>query len=131
MLLGAIGAISLLVGGVGIMNIMLVSVTERTREICLRIALGASDFNILMQFLIEAMTLSAVGGLIGAGCGLGVSALAIKILSVITHSDWPLAFNVVSVVVAVVFSMGVGIFFGFYPAWRASRLDPIVALRRE
>lgn len=131
MLLGAIGCISLLVGGIGIMNIMLVSVTERTREIGLRIALGASDANILIQFLVEAMTLSAIGGVIGAGCGLGVSAGAIKILSLITQREWPMVFSGLSVAVAVVFSMGVGVFFGFYPAWRASRLDPIVALRRE
>ncbi|HLX62015.1 MAG TPA: ABC transporter permease [Planctomycetota bacterium] len=131
MLLGAIACISLLVGGIGIMNIMLVSVTERTREIGLRMALGASDANILIQFLIEAMVLSAVGGAIGAGMGLGVSALAVKILSLITKSDWPMVFSLVSVAVALVFSMFVGIFFGFYPAWRASRLDPIVALRRE
>ncbi|MEI6232227.1 MAG: ABC transporter permease [Planctomycetota bacterium] len=131
MLLGAIGCISLLVGGIGIMNIMLVSVTERTREIGLRIALGATDSNILIQFLVEAMTLSAIGGIIGAGGGLGVSAAASKILSMTTQREWPMVFSGTSVVVAVVFSMGVGVFFGFYPAWRASRLDPIVALRRE
>ena len=131
MLLGAIGCISLLVGGIGIMNIMLVSVTERTREIGLRIALGASDANILVQFLVEAMTLSAIGGIIGAFGGLAVSAGAVKILSFITHREWPLIFSPLSVAVAIVFSMAVGVFFGFYPAWSASRLDPIVALRRE
>jgi putative ABC transport system permease protein len=131
MLLGAIGCISLLVGGIGIMNIMLVSVTERTREIGLRIALGATDSNILIQFLVEAMTLSAIGGVIGAGGGLAVSAVAVKILSLMTQREWPMIFSGMSVAVAVVFSMVVGVFFGFYPAWRASRLDPIVALRRE
>ena len=131
MLLGAIGAISLLVGGIGIMNIMLVSVTERTREIGLRMALGATDANILLQFLVEAMTLSGVGGVVGAAFGLAVTVLTVKIIGLFSHSTWPLVLSPFSVAVAVVFSMFVGVFFGFYPAWRASRLDPIVALRRE
>lgn len=131
MLLGAIAAISLLVGGIGIMNIMLVSVTERTREIGLRMALGATDANILIQFLVEAMTLSAVGGFIGALFGLSVTAVTVKLIALASQSDWPIVLSPVSVIAAVAFSMFVGVFFGFYPAWRASRLDPIVALRRE
>ncbi|MCK6474887.1 MAG: ABC transporter permease [Planctomycetes bacterium] len=131
MLLGVIAAISLLVGGIGIMNIMLVSVTERTREIGLRMALGATDFNVLSQFLIEAMVLSAVGGLVGAATGLAVAAGAVKVLSFVTQRPWPMVLNPLSVAVALAFSCAVGIFFGFYPAWRASRLNPIVALRRE
>ncbi|MBE7463992.1 MAG: ABC transporter permease [Planctomycetes bacterium] len=131
MLLGAIGAVSLLVGGIGIMNIMLVSVTERTREIGLRMALGATDLNVLSQFLIEAMVLSGFGGVVGAGLGLGVASGAVKVLSMTTQKEWPLVLNPASVVVALCFACAIGIFFGFYPAWRASRLDPIVALRHE
>jgi len=131
MLLGAIAAISLLVGGIGIMNIMLVSVTERTREIGLRMALGATDANILIQFLVEAMSLSAVGGIVGALFGLSVTAITVTLISALSHSEWPIVLSPISVVAAVGFSMFVGVFFGFYPAWRASRLDPIVALRRE
>jgi putative ABC transport system permease protein len=124
-LLAAIAFISLLVGGIGIMNIMLVSVTERTREIGLRMAVGATDLDVLMQFLIEAMVLSAIGGVFGVGLGLGLSA------GVSMLFEWPAALSLLSVVVAVIFSAGVGIFFGLYPAWRASQLDPIVALRHE
>jgi len=124
-LLSAIAFISLLVGGIGIMNIMLVSVTERTREIGLRMAVGATDLNILLQFLVEAVVLSAVGGAIGVVLGLGLSA------GVSAYFKWPPSLSMISIGVAVVFSAGVGVFFGLYPAWRASRLDPIVALRNE
>ena len=131
MLLGAIGAISLLVGGIGIMNIMLVSVTERTREIGLRMALGATDATILIQFLVEAMTLSAAGGVIGAALGLGVTAVTVKIIGFFSKTEWPMILSPISFVIAVVFSMAVGIFFGFYPARKAAELDPIEALRYE
>ncbi len=124
-LLGAIASVSLLVGGIGIMNIMLVSVTERTREIGIRMAVGAHGRDILLQFLIEAITLSSLGGLIGIALGLGTA----KALSVIAH--WPTLISVSSIVVAFLFSAAVGIFFGFYPARKASRLDPIEALRYE
>ena len=130
-LLGAIGAISLLVGGIGIMNIMLVSVTERTKEIGLRMAVGATDINILSQFLVEAMVLSGFGGVLGIGCGFGTAMIAIKVLTFTTGQPWPTEISSASAVVAFTFSLFVGIFFGFYPAWRASRLDPIVALRHE
>ena len=131
LLLGAIGAISLLVGGIGIMNIMLVSVTERTKEIGLRMALGATGVNIMMQFLVEAMVLGGVGGLAGVGGGLGVAYLTVKVLSLMLQHPWPFVVSVPSLVLAVAFAAVVGLFFGLYPAWRASRLDPIEALRRE
>jgi putative ABC transport system permease protein len=124
-LLAAIAFISLLVGGIGIMNIMLVSVTERTREIGLRMAVGATDLAILLQFLVEAVVLSAIGGMFGVVLGIGLSNGVSLIF------DWPASLSLISVVVAVLFSAGVGIFFGLYPAWRASQLDPIVALRHE
>jgi len=124
-LLASIAFISLLVGGIGIMNIMLVSVTERTREIGLRMAVGATDLAILMQFLIEAVVLSAIGGAFGVVLGLGLS-MAVSLIF-----KWPTMVSSVSVVVALLFSAAVGIFFGLYPAWRASQLDPIVALRHE
>jgi putative ABC transport system permease protein len=124
-LLASIAFISLLVGGIGIMNIMLVSVTERTREVGLRMAVGATDLAILMQFLVEAVVLSAIGGAFGALLGLGLSI----IVSLIFH--FPTMVSGLSVVVALAFSAAVGIFFGLYPAWRASKLDPIVALRHE
>jgi len=100
-------------------------VTERTREIGLRMAVGATDLNILLQFLVEAVVLSAVGGSIGVVFGLGLSAGVSAIF------NWPRSLSGLSIAVAVVFSAGVGVFFGLYPAWRASRLDPIVALRNE
>ncbi|HEY1581703.1 MAG TPA: ABC transporter permease [Chthoniobacterales bacterium] len=125
LLLGAIASVSLVVGGIGIMNIMLVSVTERTREIGVRLAVGAHGRDILTQFLIEAVTLSSIGGVIGIALGLGTS----QILSVVAH--WPTLISVTSIVVAFFFSAAVGIFFGFYPAREASRLDPIEALRYE
>ena len=125
--LGAIGAVSLLVGGIGIMNIMLVSVTERTREIGLRKAIGAHDNDILLQFLVEALALCFLGGLIGVGLAHGVAALFERIPS--------LTFNVVikpdSLVLALGFSLLSGLVFGIYPAMRATQLDPIEALRSE
>ncbi|HMJ06910.1 MAG TPA: FtsX-like permease family protein, partial [Chthoniobacterales bacterium] len=125
MLLGAIAGVSLIVGGIGIMNIMLVSVTERTREIGVRLAVGAHGRDILTQFLIEAVALSSAGGLIGIALGLVSS----QILSAL--AGWPTAVSVSSVAVAFLFSAAVGVFFGFYPAREAARLDPIEALRYE
>jgi putative ABC transport system permease protein len=124
-LLGAIAGISLVVGGIGIMNIMLVSVTERTREIGIRMAVGARSRDILMQFLAEAITLSSMGGVLGILLGIG----AAKLLS--ATAEWPTLISPASVVVAFLFSAAVGVFFGFYPARKASRLDPIEALRYE
>ena len=124
-LLAAIASVSLLVGGIGIMNIMLVSVTERTREIGIRMAVGAHGRDILMQFLIEAVTLSVIGGIIGIALGVGVS----KALA--TYMNWPTLTSTSSIVIAFLFSAAVGIFFGFYPARKASHLDPIDALRYE
>src|SRR6266581_4642286 len=125
LLLGAIAGVSLVVGGIGIMNIMLVSVTERTREIGVRMAVGAHGNDILMQFLIEAVTLSSVGGVIGIVCGIGAS----RILSAYAH--WPTLISLSSILIAFLFSAAVGVFFGFYPARQAARLDPIEALRYE
>jgi len=124
-LLGAIAGVSLVVGGIGIMNIMLVSVTERTREIGVRMAVGAHSIDILTQFLIEAVTLSSVGGLIGIICGIGAS----RILSIYAH--WPTLISISSIAIAFLFSAAVGVFFGFYPARKAAALDPIEALRYE
>jgi putative ABC transport system permease protein len=124
-LLAGIAAVSLLVGGIGIMNIMLVSVTERTREIGVRKALGATRFNILFQFLIEALVLCLAGGAIGVMFGSGGAIL----LSKLAH--WNTAISPFSIVLAFVFSSLVGLFFGIWPARRAAKLDPIVALRYE
>jgi putative ABC transport system permease protein len=124
-LLYAIAAISLLVGGIGIMNIMLVSVTERTREIGLRMAVGARGRDILTQFLIEAVVLALIGGTIGVAAGIG-SARLISYLA-----DWSTVIQPGAVPLAFTFATAVGVFFGFYPAWKASRLDPIAALRWE
>jgi putative ABC transport system permease protein len=124
-LLAAVASVSLLVGGIGIMNIMLVSVTERTREIGLRMAVGARGRDILLQFLIEAVTLSVVGGLIGILLGTGGAQL------VSSKLGWDTLVSVESIVVAFVFSAFIGVFFGFYPARKAARLDPIDALRYE
>jgi ABC-type antimicrobial peptide transport system permease subunit len=124
-LLLIVAAISLVVGGVGIMNIMLVSVTERTREIGLRMAVGARGAHILWQFLVEAIVLCLAGGLIGIGLGRGCSVLVKMIL------HWPTAISIPAIVVSVLVSAFVGIVFGFYPAFKASRLDPIEALRYE
>jgi putative ABC transport system permease protein len=125
LLLGAIAGVSLVVGGIGIMNIMLVSVTERTREIGTRMAVGAHGSDILMQFLIEAVSLSSVGGIIGIIFGIGAS----KLLSI--YAQWPTLISISSIVIAFLFSAAVGIFFGFYPARKAAALDPIEALRYE
>jgi putative ABC transport system permease protein len=124
-LLGAIASISLIVGGIGIMNIMLVSVTERTREIGIRIAVGAKGRDILLQFLIESLVLSLMGGMLGIGIGIGGT----LILSSFTR--WPTLFSAEAVLLAFVFSGSVGVFFGFYPARKASLLNPIEALRYE
>ncbi|MGO4571173.1 ABC transporter permease [Microvirga sp. 2TAF3] len=125
MLLAAVAAVSLLVGGIGIMNIMLVSVTERTREIGLRLAVGARPRDILSQFLIEATTLSTIGGILGIGLGAGAAYFVARL------AGWPSLVSTNAIVIAVGFSALVGIFFGFYPAQRAAKLDPIEALRRE
>ena len=125
LLLGAIASVSLVVGGIGIMNIMLVSVTERTREIGVRLAVGAHGRDILTQFLIEAVTLSVIGGVIGILLGLGAS----RMLSIFAH--WPTLISIPSIIAAFFVSAAVGIFFGFYPARTAARLDPIEALRYE
>jgi len=124
-LLAAIASVSLIVGGIGIMNIMLVSVTERTREIGIRMAVGARGRDILIQFLIEAVTLSVFGGLIGIGLGFGAS----QIIASVT--DWPTLTPISWVAIASMSSALVGIISGFYPAWKASKLDPIEALRYE
>jgi putative ABC transport system permease protein len=125
MLLGAVAAVSLLVGGIGIMNIMLVSVTERTREIGLRLAIGALEREVLLQFLIEAVVLAALGGLVGivlaTGASLGLSALM----------DVPYRFNVGVNLLSFLFSAAIGVLFGYFPARRAARLNPIDALRHE
>ena len=132
LMLSAIAGISLLVGGVGIMNIMLVSVTERTREIGIRMAVGASSGDILRQFLVEAMLLSALGGLVGVGLGIGASAGITTLINWISSgAKWPLVISFPAAIVALIFATAVGIVFGFYPARRASKLDPIEALRYE
>ncbi len=125
MLVAAIASISLIVGGIGIMNIMLVSVVERTREIGIRMAVGARRGDILSQFLVEAITLSGIGGVIGIGLGITAS------VAIATFAEWPFIFSTQAVLLAVGFSVTVGVVFGFYPARRASLLDPIEALRHE
>jgi len=125
MLLAAIASISLLVGGIGIMNIMLVSVTERTREIGIRMAIGARGADVLTQFLVEAIVMSVLGGAIGVGLGFGGAAILSK------ATGWQTAIAPHMVLVALCFSAAVGIFFGFYPARKAAALDPIQALRYE
>jgi putative ABC transport system permease protein len=124
-LLASVAGVSLIVGGIGIMNIMLVSVTERTREIGLRMAIGAESRDIMAQFVIEAVALSLIGGLIGIVLGMGAS------LAIASLADWPMLIQPGAVLLAVGFSGAVGIFFGFYPARKAARLDPIEALRYE
>lgn len=125
LLLTAIASISLVVGGVGIMNIMLVSVTERTREIGLRMAIGANQYHVLGQFLTEAVVLCALGGVLGFAAGWGTS------LAVSRQLGWETDVSYWMAGLAIAFASGVGLFFGFYPAWKASRLDPITALRFE
>jgi putative ABC transport system permease protein len=125
LLLGAIASVSLLVGGIGIMNIMLVSVTERTREIGIRMAVGARERDIMTQFLIEAVTLALIGGIVGIGLGVGGSAL----LSF--FAEWETVIAPAAIGLAFVFSSAVGVFFGYYPARKAASLDPIEALRYE
>jgi putative ABC transport system permease protein len=125
LLIGVIASISLLVGGVGIMNIMLVSVTERTREIGIRMAIGATPADVLTQFLIEAVLLSLAGGLAGVTLGIGGAA------AMAWAAGWPLHVDVEMVALSFAVAGAVGVFFGYYPAWKASRLDPIEALRYE
>jgi putative ABC transport system permease protein len=125
LLVAVIASLSLAVGGVGIMNIMLVSVMERTREIGIRMAVGATAEDVLTQFLIEAVILALLGGALGVAAGLGAAGV------IAYFADWPLVVSPVVIVVAVAVSGAVGVFFGFYPAWKASRLDPIEALRYE
>ena len=125
LLLASIASVSLIVGGIGIMNIMLVSVTERTREIGIRIAIGATEGDVQSQFLVEAVVLSLMGGAVGILFGIGSSYLITETLG------WPVLVSPTAIIAAVIFSMAVGIFFGFYPARKAAHLDPIDALRYE
>jgi putative ABC transport system permease protein len=125
LLLGSIAAVSLLVGGIGIMNIMLVSVTERTREIGIRMAIGARSSTVQKQFLIESIVLSLMGGIVGILLGIGISVTIPALLG------WPTLVSTLAIFGSVIFSAAVGIFFGYYPARKAARLDPIEALRYE
>jgi putative ABC transport system permease protein len=132
LMLSSIAGISLVVGGVGIMNIMLVSVAERTREIGIRMAVGARSRDILRQFLVEAVLLSCIGGVVGFSLGVAASIGIISLINAVSSgSEWPLVISMPAGIVAFVFAAAVGVFFGFYPARRASRLDPIEALRYE
>jgi len=124
-LLASIATVSLIVGGIGIMNIMLVSVTERTREIGLRMAVGARGDSILLQFLVEAVVLSLLGGAIGIVCGVGASAIAAHI------GHFPFTASVPTIVLSLLFSAAIGVGFGFYPARKAAHLNPIEALHAE
>ena len=128
--LGSIAAISLVVGGIGIMNIMLVSVTERTREIGIRKALGATYQNIMMQFLIESVVISVVGGLIGVMFGVGASE-SVNVVTANTDMTFKTALTPLPIIISFAFSVGIGLFFGIYPARKAAKLDPIEALRYE
>ena len=125
MLLGSIAGVSLLVGGIGIMNIMLVSVTERTREIGIRMAVGARSAHVRLQFLIEAIVLGMAGGLVGIAVGVGTSLVMAHVF------DWPQAISAFAIAASVGFSVAIGVFFGYYPARKAAALDPIEALRYE
>jgi putative ABC transport system permease protein len=132
LMLSSIAGISLVVGGVGIMNIMLVSVTERTREIGIRMAVGARSKDIMRQFLVESMLLASIGGIIGIALGVAASAgITLVINAVTSGTKWPIVISVPAAGIALLFAAAVGIFFGYYPARRASRLDPIEALRYE
>ncbi|MBN1853078.1 MAG: ABC transporter permease [Pirellulales bacterium] len=132
LMLSSIAGISLIVGGVGIMNIMLVSVSERTREIGIRMAVGARPKDILRQFLVESVLLSCIGGVVGLVLGIAASAGITKAISSLTSgTEWPVVVSFPAAVIAILFAAAVGIFFGYYPARRASRLDPIDALRYE
>ena len=132
LMLSAIAGISLLVGGVGIMNIMLVSVTERTREIGIRMAIGARGKDILRQFLIESVVLSSIGGAIGLALGTATSMAATLLINAYKPgTEWPMVVSIPAALVAMGFAAAVGVFFGYYPARRASKLDPIDALRYE
>jgi putative ABC transport system permease protein len=125
LLLGSIAGVSLLVGGIGIMNIMLVSVTERTREIGIRMAVGAKSKHVRTQFLLESLVLGLAGGLIGIACGVGLSALTSHVFG------WPVTTSPTAVLASAAFSMAIGVLFGYYPARKAAALDPIDALRFE
>jgi putative ABC transport system permease protein len=124
-LLASVAGVSLIVGGIGIMNIMLVSVTERTGEIGLRMALGARGRDVMAQFVIEAVSLSIIGGLIGITVGIAGSEVMAR------FGEWPMLIRTEAILMAVAFSAAVGIFFGYYPARKAASLDPIIALRHE
>lgn len=124
-LLTAVASISLVIGGIGIMNIMYVSVTERTREIGLRMSIGARGIDILLQFLIEAVMISITGGVIGVVIGVSAALIVPKML------NWPTVISEFSIVISFLVCAVTGIFFGYYPALKASRLDPIEALRYE
>jgi putative ABC transport system permease protein len=128
LLLGSIAAISLLVGGIGIMNIMLVSVTERVREIGIRMSIGAKESDILLQFLLEAIVLSLTGGIIGIGLGVGTSKV-LKVIPIFANINTVVSTG--SVILSFLFAGSIGVFFGFYPARKASKLNPIDALRFE
>jgi putative ABC transport system permease protein len=125
LLLAAVASVSLVVGGIGIMNIMLVSVTERTREIGLRMAVGARTRDILGQFLVEAVTLSLLGGLVGVALGTAAA------FAVAQLAGWRIVLSLEAVLLAVAFAFVIGVFFGFYPARKAARLNPVEALRFE
>ncbi len=124
-LLGAVASISLIIGGIGIMNIMLVSVTERTREIGIRVAVGAKSRDILLQFLIESLILSLMGGILGIAIGISGT------LALSTFAEWPTLLSIEAILLSFLFAASVGVFFGFYPARKASLLNPIEALRFE
>jgi putative ABC transport system permease protein len=124
-LLGSIAGISLLVGGIGIMNIMLVSVTERTREIGTRLAIGAMENEVLLQFLVEAIVLSTLGGIVGIVLGLGIGYFTVHMM------ELPFIFNKQIILISFLFSTFIGVFFGYFPARKAAKLNPIDALRYE
>jgi putative ABC transport system permease protein len=132
LLLGSVAGVSMLVGGVGIMNIMLVSVTERTREIGVRMAVGARSWDILRQFLLEAVVLSLLGGSLGVGLGVGAAATVTWVVNTfLSSTHWPLTISLEAIAISLAFSASVGIAFGFFPALKASRMDPIESLRYE